>query len=71
MTNLGIIGYGNLGRGVRTAISKNRDMALAAVFTRRPDQIKREIIDVPVFDSTERDVAAGMQIDVMICKLRP
>ena len=32
---IGIIGYGNLGRGVECAIKQNPDMELAAVFTRR------------------------------------
>ena len=32
---IGIIGYGNLGRGVECAIKQNPDMELVAVFTRR------------------------------------
>ena len=32
---IGIIGYGNLGRGVECAIKQNEDMELVAVFTRR------------------------------------
>ena len=32
---IGIYGYGNLGRGVESAIRQNEDMELAAVFTRR------------------------------------
>lgn len=31
---IGIMGYGNLGRGVECAIKQNPDMELAAVFTR-------------------------------------
>lgn len=34
-TRIGILGYGNLGRGVECAIRQNSDMELAAVFTRR------------------------------------
>lgn len=34
--NVGIVGYGNLGRGVQAAIKQNSDMELKAVFTRRP-----------------------------------
>lgn len=34
-TRIGIIGYGNLGRGVECAVQQNQDMELAAVFTRR------------------------------------
>ena len=32
---IGILGYGNLGRGIECAIRQNKDMELAAVFTRR------------------------------------
>lgn len=34
-TRIGILGYGNLGRGVECAIRQNEDMELVAVFTRR------------------------------------
>ena len=38
---IGILGYGNLGRGVECAIRQNPDMELKAVFTRRnPEQVK-------------------------------
>ena len=37
---IGILGYGNLGRGVECAIKQNPDMELAAVFTRRvPEKV--------------------------------
>lgn len=32
---IGIVGYGNLGRGVRSAIAQNADMELVAIFSRR------------------------------------
>ena len=32
---IGILGYGNLGRGVECAIKHNPDMELVAVFTRK------------------------------------
>jgi len=38
---IGILGYGNLGRGIECAIKQNDDMELAAVFTRRdPSTVK-------------------------------
>ena len=38
---IGIMGYGNLGRGVECAIAQNADMELKAVFTRRdPENLK-------------------------------
>ena len=40
-TRIGILGYGNLGRGVECAIKHNDDMELKAVFTRRdPKTVK-------------------------------
>ena len=32
---IGIVGYGNIGRGVEQSIKRNDDMELKAVFTRR------------------------------------
>lgn len=38
---IGIVGYGNIGRGVELAIARNEDMELKAVFTRRePASVK-------------------------------
>ena len=39
---IGILGYGNLGRGIECAIRQNQDMELVAVFTRR-DQDDAEL----------------------------
>ena len=35
---LGIVGYGNLGKGVENAIQHNPDVELVAIFTRRNPQ---------------------------------
>ena len=41
MTRIGIMGYGNLGRGIECAVKKNDDMEVVAVFSRRnPDSVK-------------------------------
>ena len=38
---IGIVGYGNIGRGVELAVARNEDMELKAVFTRRdPSSVK-------------------------------
>lgn len=66
MINIGIVGYGNLARGVECAIRQNPDMALAAVFTRRdPATVRILTPDVPVLPL---DAAAQWKdrIDVMI-----
>ena len=65
---IGILGYGNLARGVERAIMQNDDMELAAVFTRRdPSSVKIRTEGVPVF-SQEKLEEAGMQdrIDVLV-----
>ena len=63
---IGIMGYGNLGRGVECAIKQNPDMELAAVFTRRnPEGVKVltsgaavcSVVDAPAWKD---------KIDVMI-----
>ena len=63
---IGIFGYGNLGRGVESAITQNEDMELVAVFTRRaPDTLKLHSAGVPVVSAS--DVGAWRdKIDVMI-----
>ena len=63
---IGIFGYGNLGRGVESAVAQNPDMTLAAVFTRRgPGGVTLRTPGVPVVQANE--VAAWKdKIDVMI-----
>ena len=47
---IGILGYGNLGRGMECAIKQNPDMELKAVFTRRdPATVKVLTEGVPVY----------------------
>ncbi len=63
---VGIMGYGNLGRGVEHAVAAAGDMEMAAVFTRRdPASLTIRTPDVPVVSAAE---AEGWQdkIDVMI-----
>ena len=46
---IGILGYGNLGKGVECAIKQNADCELVAVFTRRdPSTVKLLTEGVPV-----------------------
>ena len=66
MRRIGMYGYGNLGRGVESAIKQNPDMTLAAVFTRRdPATLKIQTEGVPVLHV---DDAPSMvdKIDVMV-----
>ncbi|MBS7225680.1 MAG: diaminopimelate dehydrogenase [Clostridiaceae bacterium] len=65
---IGILGYGNLGRGVEAAIAQNPDMELRAVFTRRdPSTLK---IATKTAEVLHTDMAESMkdEIDVlMVC----
>ena len=64
--NIGIYGYGNLGRGVEDSVKRNSDMNLVAVFTRRnPDSLKIATENVPVV-STNDIMAWKDKVDVMI-----
>ena len=63
---IGIVGYGNLGRGVECAIAQNPDMELVAVLTRRPPEsvkILSQTATVYHIDDIENLVG---KVDVMI-----
>jgi diaminopimelate dehydrogenase len=63
---VGIVGYGNLGRGVEAAIRSCQDMELAAVFTRRdPAAIQIQTEGVPVLPYAQMNKMTD-QVDVMI-----
>ncbi|MGN0045949.1 MAG: diaminopimelate dehydrogenase [Eggerthellaceae bacterium] len=63
---IGILGYGNLGRGVECAVKQNDDIELAAVFTRRePSSVKILTEGVPVYNVSEMEAHAD-EIDVLI-----
>ncbi len=63
---IGILGYGNLGKGVECAIKHNEDMELAAVFTRRdPAGLKIQTEGVKVC-SVQDAPSMKDAIDVMI-----
>ena len=66
MIKIGIMGYGNLGRGIECALKQNPDMELRAVFTRRPPETVKILTEgVKVYHV---DDAASMkdEIDVLI-----
>lgn len=62
----GILGYGNLARGVECAIKQNSDITLNAVFSRRdPSSVKILTEGVPVYSVNEIE-AHKDEIDVLI-----
>lgn len=65
---IGIIGYGNLGRGIECAIRQNEDMELAAVFTRRnPADVSILTEGVPVYSVDEIEKMQGKLDVVVLC----
>ena len=63
---IGIVGYGNLGRGVELAVAANADQELVAVFSRRdPASVKIITQGVPVCRLDDVESWKG-KIDVMI-----
>ncbi len=66
MIRIGIVGYGNLGKGVEAAVYNNSDMELVAVFTRRnPEDVKVKTPGVKA-DSYSNIASYKDKIDIMI-----
>lgn len=63
---IGILGYGNLGKGVESAIRQNPDLELAAVFTRRnPETVKLRTSGVKALSASELEHMQS-EIDVLV-----
>jgi len=65
MIKIGILGYGNLGRGVENAIKINPDMELKAIFTRRNPKDLKINSSTPVVSINEMEKWKN-EIDVLI-----
>ncbi len=66
MTKIGILGYGNLGKGTEIAVAAAEDMTLEVVFTRRePSTVKIMTPNVPVVNVDEIENWKD-KIDVLI-----
>lgn len=66
MLNIGIYGYGNLGKGVEAAVSLNDDTKLVGVFTRRdPESVRIATDGVGVYRTSDLD-RFKKEIDVLI-----
>lgn len=63
---IGILGYGNLGRGIECAIKQNPDMELAAVFTRRAPETVSILTESAAVCSVDDIAQWKDKIDVMI-----
>lgn len=65
MIRIGIVGYGNLGRGVECAVHHSLDMELVGVFTRRNPETVKTHTEVPVYDMNKL-MNMQDQIDVLV-----
>ena len=62
---IGIVGYGNLGKGVELAALQNKDTELVAVYTRRDPAVVKPFSGAPVYDVAELEHHQD-RIDVLI-----
>ena len=65
MIKVGIVGYGNLGRGVTLAVNKASDMECVGIFTRREPALVKPAVDYPVYKMEELEKFKG-KIDVLL-----
>lgn len=63
---VGILGYGNLGRGVECAVKQNPDMELIAVFTRRDPKTVEILMKSAKICHVDEAIAMKDEIDVLI-----
>ncbi|MCI8320390.1 MAG: diaminopimelate dehydrogenase [Dorea sp.] len=63
---IGIVGYGNIGRGVEQAAARNEDMELRAVFTRRAPETVAIKTDGAVVKHFDDMASMKDEIDVMV-----
>jgi len=61
-TKIGIVGYGNLGKGVELAIEQNEDMELVSIFTRRDPST----LNHPLMENVNNIENYKDKIDVMV-----
>ena len=65
MIKVGIVGYGNLGRGVTLAVNKAKDMECVGIFTRRDPSSLKPAVDFPVYSISELEKFKG-KVDVLL-----
>lgn len=63
---IGILGYGNLGRGVESGLRQNPDMELAGIFTRRNPKDVETLFEKEKIYLLDQALEMQEQIDVMI-----
>ena len=66
MIRVGIVGYGNVGRGAESAVLQSEDMVLAGIFTRRaPETVHPLRVETPVYPISLLE-EKGIELDVLL-----
>jgi len=69
-TKIGIVGYGNVGKGVYSSILRNKelygDVSLSGIITRRPETVREMVPGVKVVGLDENGLEEDLDIDVAI-----
>lgn len=65
MIKVGIVGYGNLGRGVTLAVNNAPDMECVGIFTRRAPETLKPAVNFPVYSVDKLNDFIG-KIDVLL-----
>lgn len=66
MIRVGIVGYGNVGRGAEAAVLQSKDMILTGIFTRRSPKTVRPLrAETPVFPISVLE-DEGVEVDVLL-----
>lgn len=65
MIKVGIVGYGNLGKGVSLAVDQAQDMQCVGIFTRRAPETVNPVTDVKVYSMEKLSDFKGV-IDVLL-----
>ena len=65
MLKVGIVGYGNLGRGVTLAVNSAEDLECVGIFTRRAPESVKPVVDFPVYSMEKLNDFKG-KIDVLL-----
>lgn len=70
VTRIAIAGYGNIGKGVHKSVNKNNelygDIEVSVILTRRPEDVRRDIVDIPVYGTYVVEEYAQHIADVAI-----
>jgi diaminopimelate dehydrogenase len=63
---IAIVGYGNVGRGVRRAVKNNPDTVLAGIISRDAERTGKEVPEEAVFQAEEKAWKGKLKADVAI-----